>query len=87
MVPDQFVHQSLLILSGQCTLKLLCQHLLIKLVCLLFSVLSVNVQDIYSKTAFTLELNNLILVTFPVILDLLNLSIVLKTDLFWLSPV
>jgi len=58
-----FVHKSLLlILSGQCTLTILCKHLLMK-TCSLFVVLCVNVKDsdACSKTAFTLELNILIL--------------------------
>ena len=69
--------------SGKCTLTIQHINLLIKLVAYLpFSQLVSKTTEAYSsKTAFTLELNILILVVVPTILNFHNLSVALKTDL------
>ena len=89
LVPDKFLSVShccwFCLASVRPTLTILHRHLLMK-TCILFTVLCMNVKDsyAYTKSAFTLELNILILVAFPVILDFHSLSVALK--LFYLFP-
>jgi len=77
-----FVHKSLLlILSHQCTLTILHRHLLMK-TCSLFIVQCEYPRlSAYTKTTYILQLNILILVAHPMVLDFHNLSIAPKTVL------
>ena len=78
-----FVKSLFVFFSGKCTLTIQHINLLIKLVAYLpFSQLVSKTTEAYSsKTAFTLELNILILVVVPTILNFHNLYVALKTDL------